>query len=166
MIDDDSDSDEARVLRPLQAAACSYHVAFGPRAARKLLAVQGAIAAVVRNAPSTGTGDHDELGARMQQPEAWGRRQSPEILIYASESRAPEPASREHPPLASCRSSSRPNEQPLHFAWRASRTRWPALTMGQSSAFTICWQANPWPIVSPGATQRASRPLRHRRFRL
>ena len=32
MADDDGDSDEARVLRPLQAAACTYRIAFGPRA--------------------------------------------------------------------------------------------------------------------------------------
>jgi hypothetical protein len=30
--DNDCDSDEARVLRPLQAAACTYRIAFGPRA--------------------------------------------------------------------------------------------------------------------------------------
>ena len=32
MVDDDGDSDEARTLRPLQAAACTYRIAFGPRA--------------------------------------------------------------------------------------------------------------------------------------
>ena len=31
MADNDGDSDEARVLRPLQAAACTYRIAFGPR---------------------------------------------------------------------------------------------------------------------------------------
>ena len=41
MADDDSDSDEARVLRPLQAAACTYRIAFGPRAGQKVLTVQG-----------------------------------------------------------------------------------------------------------------------------
>ena len=41
MADNDSDSDEARVLRPLQAAACTYRVAFGPRAGQKVLTVQG-----------------------------------------------------------------------------------------------------------------------------
>ncbi len=30
--DSDGDSDEARTLRPLQAAACTYRIAFGPRA--------------------------------------------------------------------------------------------------------------------------------------
>lgn len=42
MADGDSDSDEARVLRPLQAAACTYGIAFGPRAGHKVLTVQGA----------------------------------------------------------------------------------------------------------------------------
>ncbi|MEO7851495.1 MAG: transposase [Rubrivivax sp.] len=41
--DGDSDSDEARVLRPLQAAACTYRIAFGPRAGQKVLPVQGAM---------------------------------------------------------------------------------------------------------------------------
>ncbi len=35
--DNDSDSDEARALRPLQAAACTYRIAFGPRASQKVL---------------------------------------------------------------------------------------------------------------------------------
>ena len=35
MADSDGDSDEARTLRPLQAAACTYRIAFGPRAARR-----------------------------------------------------------------------------------------------------------------------------------
>jgi len=39
----DSDSNEARVLRPLQAAACTYRIAFGPRAGQKVLTVQGAM---------------------------------------------------------------------------------------------------------------------------
>ena len=43
MPDDDSDSDEARVLKPLQAAACTYRIAFGPRAGQKVLTVQGAM---------------------------------------------------------------------------------------------------------------------------
>ena len=40
--DKDGDSDEARTLRPLQAAACTYRIAFGPRAGKKVLTVQGA----------------------------------------------------------------------------------------------------------------------------
>jgi len=44
LADADADSDEDRSLRPLQAAACSYRIAFGPRAGRKVLTVQGAIA--------------------------------------------------------------------------------------------------------------------------
>ena len=42
MADNDGDSDEARVLRPLQAAACTYRIAFGPRAGQKVLTLQGA----------------------------------------------------------------------------------------------------------------------------
>ena len=41
--DSDGDSDEARALRPLQAAACTYRIAFGPRAGQKVLTVQGAM---------------------------------------------------------------------------------------------------------------------------
>ncbi len=41
--DNDNDSDEARTLRPLQAAACTYRIAFGPRAGQKVLTVQGAM---------------------------------------------------------------------------------------------------------------------------
>ena len=43
MADNDSDSDEARTLRPLQAAACTYRIAFGPRAGQKVLTLQGAM---------------------------------------------------------------------------------------------------------------------------
>ena len=43
MADKDSDSDEARALRPLQAAACTCRIAFGPRAGQKLLTLQGAM---------------------------------------------------------------------------------------------------------------------------
>ena len=43
MADSDGDSDEARVLRPLQAAACTYRIAFGPRAGQKVLTMQGAM---------------------------------------------------------------------------------------------------------------------------
>ena len=41
--DNDGDSDEARTLRPLQAAACTYRIAFGPRSGQKVLTVQGAM---------------------------------------------------------------------------------------------------------------------------
>ena len=37
------DPDEARVLRPLQAAASAYRIAFGPRAGQKMLKVQCAM---------------------------------------------------------------------------------------------------------------------------
>ena len=43
MADNDGDSDEACVLRPLQAAACTYRIAFGPRAGQKVLTMQGAM---------------------------------------------------------------------------------------------------------------------------
>ena len=43
MVDNDADSDEARTLRPPQAAACSYRIAFGPRAGSKVLTVQNAL---------------------------------------------------------------------------------------------------------------------------
>ena len=43
LADTDSDSDEARALRPLPAAACTYRIAFGPRAGQKVLTVQGAM---------------------------------------------------------------------------------------------------------------------------
>ena len=43
MADNDGDSDEARVLRPLQAAARTYRIAFGPRAGQKVLTLQGAM---------------------------------------------------------------------------------------------------------------------------
>ena len=41
MADSDGDTDEARALRPLQAAACTYRIAFGPRAGQKVLTLQG-----------------------------------------------------------------------------------------------------------------------------
>ena len=41
--DADADSDEACTLRPLQAAACAYRVAFGPRAGQMVFTVQGAM---------------------------------------------------------------------------------------------------------------------------
>jgi len=41
MADNQADSDDARTLRPLQAAACTYRIAFGSRAGQKVLTVQG-----------------------------------------------------------------------------------------------------------------------------
>jgi hypothetical protein len=41
MTDHYADSDEARTLRPLQAHACTYRIAFGPRAGKKVLTAQG-----------------------------------------------------------------------------------------------------------------------------
>jgi len=39
----DTDGDQARTLRPLQAAAVTYRIAFGPRAGHKVLALRGAM---------------------------------------------------------------------------------------------------------------------------
>ena len=39
----DADADEARTLRPLQAAAVTYRIAFGPRAGHKVLTLKGAM---------------------------------------------------------------------------------------------------------------------------
>ena len=44
LADAEADSDEACALRPLQAAACTYRIAFGPRAGQKVFTVQGAMA--------------------------------------------------------------------------------------------------------------------------
>jgi len=41
LVDNDSASDEARVLRPLQAAACTYRITFGQRAGQQVLTLQG-----------------------------------------------------------------------------------------------------------------------------
>lgn len=41
--DNDGDSGEARVLRPRQAGACTYRIAFGPRAGHQVLTVHGAM---------------------------------------------------------------------------------------------------------------------------
>ena len=41
--DNDDDSEEARSLRSLQAAACTYRVACGPRAGQKVLTLQVAM---------------------------------------------------------------------------------------------------------------------------
>ena len=38
-----NDKDHARTLRPLQAAACTYRIAFGPRVGQKVLTLQGAM---------------------------------------------------------------------------------------------------------------------------
>ena len=43
LADNDGDTNEARTLRPLQAAACTCRVAFGPRAGQKVLMLQGAM---------------------------------------------------------------------------------------------------------------------------
>jgi hypothetical protein len=40
----DADGDEARTLQPLQAAAITHRIAFGPRAGRNVLTLRGAMA--------------------------------------------------------------------------------------------------------------------------
>jgi hypothetical protein len=44
LADPHADGDEARTLRPLQAAAITYRIAFGPRAGQKVLTLRGAMA--------------------------------------------------------------------------------------------------------------------------
>jgi hypothetical protein len=39
----DTDGEESRTLRPLQAAAITYRIAFGPRAGQKVLTWRGAM---------------------------------------------------------------------------------------------------------------------------
>ena len=43
LAESDADGDEARTLRPLQAAAITYRIAFGPRAGHKVLTLRGAM---------------------------------------------------------------------------------------------------------------------------
>ena len=44
LADPNADGDEARTLQPLQAAAITYRIAFGPRAGQKVLTLRGAMA--------------------------------------------------------------------------------------------------------------------------
>jgi hypothetical protein len=44
LADPNVDGHEARTLRPLQAAAITYRIAFGPRAGHKVLMLRGALA--------------------------------------------------------------------------------------------------------------------------
>ena len=43
VVEPDADGAEARTLRPLQVAAISYRIAFGPRAGQKVLSLRGAL---------------------------------------------------------------------------------------------------------------------------
>jgi hypothetical protein len=43
LAESETDSEEARTLRPLQAGAVTYRIAFGPRAGRKVLTLRGAM---------------------------------------------------------------------------------------------------------------------------
>ena len=78
----DVDGDEARTLRPLQAAAVTYRVAFGPRAGQKVLTLRGAM-------PREGTArqplcadiDGFSLHAAVQ-VEAHGRKRLEQLCRY------------------------------------------------------------------------------------
>ena len=66
LADGDADSDDARTLRPLQAAACTYRIAFGPRAGQKVFTVQGAMPRDAARARRRGQGGvHHGVGAWM-----------------------------------------------------------------------------------------------------
>jgi hypothetical protein len=43
LADSDAESDDARALRPLQAAVCTYRIAFDPCAGQKVFTLQGAM---------------------------------------------------------------------------------------------------------------------------
>jgi len=43
LADGDTDSDDAHTLRPLQATACTYRIAFGPRPGQKVFTAQGTV---------------------------------------------------------------------------------------------------------------------------
>ena len=43
LAESDTDGEEARTLRPLQTAAITYRIAFGPRAGQKVLTLRGAM---------------------------------------------------------------------------------------------------------------------------
>ena len=56
----DADSDEARALRPLQVAACTYRIAVGPRAGQRVFTLQGAMPLDVERAQEL-CADHQGL---------------------------------------------------------------------------------------------------------
>ena len=62
LADADADSDEARALWPLQAAACTYRIAFGPRAGQKVFTLQGAMPLDVERAQEL-CADHQGFSA-------------------------------------------------------------------------------------------------------
>ena len=108
--DGDSDSDEARVLRPLQAAACTYRIAFGPRAGQKVLTVLTVQGAMPRDADFKQTLCADIQGFSLHAAVRCGAndRQAPEQLCHYITSRHwPTSACKPTPPDRSF-SSSRP----------------------------------------------------------
>ena len=108
MADDDSDSDEARTLRPLQAAACTYRIAFGPRAGQKVLTVQGAMPRARtpsrRCAPtSTGSACTPPCAAAPTTARRWSNCAAPSrALLWPTNAYKPTP------PGKSCSNSRRP----------------------------------------------------------
>ncbi len=74
LADSDGDSDDARTLRPLQAAAYTYRIAFGPRAGQKVFTVQGT---VPRDAAFTQALCADEQGFSLHAAGALRRRRAP-----------------------------------------------------------------------------------------
>jgi hypothetical protein len=72
----DADGDEARTLRPLQAAAITYRIAFGPRAGQKVLTLRGAMAREVWRASfcaptSTGSACTRPCGSKRTSASGW-----------------------------------------------------------------------------------------------
>ena len=79
LADSNRDSDDARTLRPLQAAACTYRIAFGPRAGQKVFRVQGACRAMPRSPrrcvqPSRGSACTPPCAAAPTSASGWSSR--------------------------------------------------------------------------------------------
>ena len=66
MADPNADGDEARTLRPLQAAAITYRIAFGPRAGQKVLTLRGAMARELLCSDIDGFSLHAPAAVRVQ----------------------------------------------------------------------------------------------------
>ena len=133
MADSDGDTDEARALRPLQAAACTHRIAFGPRAGQKVLTLQGTMP---RNADFKQT-----LCADMQ-----GFSLHAVVRCKADERQALEQL---------CRYVTRPPCRPRPASGRAPR-------QAQTVHWTVCVRARRWPTSAckptpPGRRCRSSR---------
>ena len=68
LADPNADGDEARTLRPLQAAAITCRIAFGPRAWQKVLTLRGAMAR-----EGTGTAEWETSGRPLSGADFDGR---------------------------------------------------------------------------------------------